>query len=346
MTPEPRPEELPYEEAPSQVVEAMGGRVPTVQQWRAISHPLTPCSVVAGAGSGKTAVMAARVVYLVLVHQGLLEADHEGVLPSQMLCLTFTNKATEELRERVRRAIGGLGLPEGEEATVLTYHAFAAQMLDDYGLRKGIEAGQALLSEAQKWQLAETLLADREFEYVEARTIRHVVGDVLALADQCANHLVDPDELAKASRALAESIEPTNATERAMRTSARKRAELAEMVADYRDRKRQIGAIDYGDQIALAHDLVREHPEVVEEFRERFPVVLLDEYQDTNVAQAQLLRLLVGSGYPIFGVGDPDQNIYAWRGATLGNVLRFHDDLSAPDAPEGDGQPDAASDAK
>ena len=104
-----RPDEQPYDSAPAEVVEAMGGRVPTVQQWEAISHPLTPCAVIAGAGSGKTAVMAARVAYLTLVATGRLPADHPGAMPSHVLCLTFTNKATEELSQRVLHAVQGLG---------------------------------------------------------------------------------------------------------------------------------------------------------------------------------------------------------------------------------------------
>ena len=320
-------EERPYREAPPEIVRAMGGsrggRIPTLQQWRAISHPLAPCAVVAGAGSGKTAVMAARVVYLALAATGGLSADHQGALPSQVLCLTFTNKAAEELARRVRVATAELGLPEGEEATVLTYHAFAARLLDDYGLRMGLEPGQRLLSEAQKWQLVVTLLEDRQFEHLEVRTLRSVVGDALSLSDECANHLVEPDVVREDSLAFAERVEILKADDRTARTRALQRAELAEVVTAYRERKRMLGVIDYGDQIALAHRLVEDYPEVVEEFRARFPVVLLDEYQDTNVAQARLLRALCGPGYPVMAVGDPDQNIYAWRGASLANLLRF-----------------------
>jgi DNA helicase-2/ATP-dependent DNA helicase PcrA len=319
-------EEEPFADAPPEIVRAMGGRggrVPTLQQWRAISHPLEPCALVAGAGSGKTAVMAARVVYLALVARGSLSATHQGALPSQVLCLTFTNKAAEELARRVREATANLKLPEGEEATVLTYHSFAARLLDDYGLRMGLEPGQRLLSEAQKWQLVVSLLEDRQFEHLEVRTLRSVVGDALALSDESANHLIHPDVIREDSLAFAERVEIRKAEDRTARTRALQRAELAEVVTAYRDRKRALGVIDYGDQIALAHQLVEDHPQVAEEFRARFPVVLLDEYQDTNVAQARLLRALCGPGYPVMAVGDPDQNIYAWRGASLANLLRF-----------------------
>ena len=322
--------ERPSQEAPEEVVAAMGGRVPTEQQWEAISHPLTPCAVIAGAGSGKTAVMAARVAYLVLVRTNRLAADHRGALPSEILCLTFTNKAAEELSRRVRGAVEPLALPEGEEPTVLTYHAFAASLVDDYGLRMGLEPGRGLLSEAQRWQLVRSLLDGLQFEHFEVRS-DYVVGEALKLSDQLANHLAEPLAVGEASRRLAEEIEPKTSEDRRERATLLKRAELAELIDAYQRRKAELGAIDYGDQITQAVRLVREHPEVVRAFRERYRVVLLDEYQDTNVAQAEMLRRLTGKDYPIFAVGDPDQNIYAWRGASLQNILRFGRDFGGRD---------------
>ena len=320
------PDEQPYDDVPEEILAAMGKgrRPPTVQQWRAISHDLTPCAVVAGAGSGKTAVMAARVVYLTLT---------KAARPSEILCLTFTNKAAEELATRVREATAPLGLPEGEEATVLTYHAFAARLLDDYGLRMGVEAGPMLLTAAHKWQLASSLFADRTFDHLEVRTVPYAIRQMLQLADHCANHLVDPLELAAASEEFAQRQEIKKAWDRDARECGFRRAELARLVAAYQERKARLGVIDYGDQIAKAVELVRSHPAVVEDFRTRYPVVLLDEYQDTNFAQAILISELFGPGYPMMCVGDPDQNIYAWRGASLRNILRFSDEFAGESRP-------------
>ncbi|HEX2024838.1 MAG TPA: ATP-dependent helicase, partial [Actinomycetota bacterium] len=326
--------EQQHADTPPEVVQAMGGRTPTEQQWEAISHPLTPCAVIAGAGSGKTAVMAARVAYLVLVRTKRLAAEgHDGAMPSEILCLTFTNKAAEELSRRVRGAVEPLALPEGEEPTVLTYHAFAARLVEENGLRMGLDPGRGLLTEAQRWQLMRALLDDVQFEHFEVRS-DYVVGEALKLSDQMANHLAEPEEVAATSRKLAEEIQPRTNDDRKERAALLKRAELAELIGAYRARKAELGAIDYGDQISHAVRLVREHPEVVTAFRERYPVVLLDEYQDTNVAQAELLRRLCGEDYPIFAVGDPDQNIYAWRGASLKNILRFTDDFAGRDGAE------------
>lgn len=122
--------------APPEIVAAMGAE-PTDEQWAAISWPLEPCVLIAGAGSGKTSVMAARVVYLALGALGRVEAP--GVMPGNVLCLTFTNKATDNLRLRVRRALATLELPEGEEPEIMNYHGFAAQLLSRYGMLAGIE---------------------------------------------------------------------------------------------------------------------------------------------------------------------------------------------------------------
>jgi DNA helicase-2/ATP-dependent DNA helicase PcrA len=323
-------EQEPYREAPPEIVSAMGGRTPTVQQWQAISHDLTPGVVVAGAGSGKTAVMAARVVYLAMVRTGRLRSDaHDGALPSEVLCLTFTNKAAEELARRVRTAVSALDLPEGEEPTVRTYHAFAAQLLDEYGLRMGMEPGTMLLTEAQKWQLIASLLTEREFDAWEVRS-DYIIGQALLLSDQIANHLRTPEEVVSATQRFAQSAEFKKERDPKVREAIPKREELAGLVEAYAEAKKVRGAIDYGDQIAHACHLVEEHPEVAGEFRRRFPVVLLDEYQDTNHAQARLLSALCGRGYPVLAVGDPDQNIYAWRGASLQNILRFERDFGDP----------------
>ena len=135
---------------PQEILDVLGGRPPTDEQWRAISWPLEPYVLVAGAGSGKTSVMAARVVYLALVALGRMPADHAGVLPGNVLCLTFTNKATENLQQRVRRALAGLDLPDGEEPEITNYHGFAAQLLDRHGVLIGIEPNQRVLTPAQR----------------------------------------------------------------------------------------------------------------------------------------------------------------------------------------------------
>jgi ATP-dependent DNA helicase UvrD/PcrA len=305
---------------PVEIVAAMGSE-PTEEQWRAISLPLEPYVVVAGAGSGKTSVMAARIVYLALVGLGRLEADHPGVLPGNVLCLTFTNKATENLTLRVRRALRSLDLPEGEEPEILNYHGFAAQVLDRHGLRAGIEPGQRVLTPAQRSELCRMVLEQMSFRHAKAEWQPTLVGNIIDLADQCANHRVPLDEVIRFNTEqlprLAEekNVEPYHA--------ALQRIELAEAAKVFESLKRERGVIDFGDQITLALDVVERNDDVGAEYRERFSAVLLDEYQDTNVAQALLIAEVFGDGFPVTAVGDPDQNIYAWRGASLFNLLNF-----------------------
>jgi DNA helicase-2/ATP-dependent DNA helicase PcrA len=294
---------------------------PTAEQWRAISMPLEPNVVVAGAGSGKTSVIAARVAYLALAALGRVEAGHPGVLPGNVLCLTFTNKATEHLTQMIRRALDALHLPEGEEPTVLNYHAFAAQVLERHGLLAGIEPDQRILTPVQRTELCARVLEEMAFEHVSAEWQPSVVDKILNLADQAANHRVEPDRIVEfVGSRLAELA--AHRSERAYQ-AALERLELAEAVRRFRRLKRELGLIDFGDQITLALGVVEAFPEVVVEYRARFQALVLDEYQDTNVAQAALIERIFGRGFPVTAVGDPDQSIYAWRGASLFNLLEF-----------------------
>lgn len=314
---------------PSEIVAAMGGREPTADQWRAISWPLEPSVLVAGAGSGKTSVMAARVVYLALVAMSRMEADHPGVLPGNVLCLTFTNKATENLTLRVRGALRAVDLPEGEEPEIANYHSFAAQVLDRFGMLSGIEPGQQVLTPAQRHELCSRVLDEMPFDLVRTEWAPTVVSKILELADQCQNHFVDPEDVIAFNRKRLEELH-NHRPDRAYQ-AALERIELAKGVQVFERLKRDRHLIDFGDQISLALRVIEERPEVGKDYRARFAAVLLDEYQDTNVAQARLLAGLFGGGHPVTAVGDPDQNIYAWRGASLFNLLEFHRQFSRAD---------------
>ena len=320
----------PYEACPPEIVTAMGGKVPTVQQWVAISQPLRPYVIVAGAGSGKTSLMAARIAFLTLVRLGRIEADHDGTMPSEVLGLTFTNKAAEHLARRTRDAVAGLGLAETEEPTVLTYHAFGAGLLSTYGARLRLDADARLLTDAHKWELVGRVLADRTFEHVSARHVPTITANILGLSDQCSNLMVTPEEVRAADQRFLDALPPEE-LESYPADRSRQRQEVADAVTAYREAKQQSGWIDYGDQIELAVHLAEEHPDVGAELRERFATVLLDEYQDTNRAQARMMRALFVPPFPVTAVGDPDQNIFAWRGASLVNILDFATEFEHPD---------------
>ncbi|MGH2753544.1 MAG: ATP-dependent DNA helicase [Actinomycetota bacterium] len=297
------------------VLAALNGNEPTPEQWDAISYGRGPVSIVAGAGSGKTAVMAARIAYIV---------SGGWVRPSSILGLTFTNKAAAELESRIRTALLEVDLPQGEEVAVHTYHAFADRLIRDYGPKIGVEPEVALLSDAQAYLLVERLLQEMTFEKLKVNWIPTIIGHVRALADACSNHLLDPERVIEADAALlaAYSREGKDA-QKDVRDVLEGRPEIARAVRAYIERKKSLGRIDYGDQVSLACRILGTHPEVARSFLERWPVVLLDEYQDTNVAQRKMLEHVYGPGSALTVVGDPDQAIYGWRGATLHNILNF-----------------------
>lgn len=314
---------------------------PSPEQWTAITAPLSPAVVIAGAGSGKTTLMAARVVYLLLTGQ---------VRPEEVLGLTFTTKAAAELRQRVRGALtdaGALDLqrptgpgPDEEEVlepTVATYNAYAAGLLTDHGLRIGHEPDTRVVTDAARYQLAAR--AVERFTGPVEKLSDHpptVIQNLLTLDGSMSEHLVRPEELLAFDRAERASFERALATEcgeknrktycEAMQKAIDvidRRAELMGLVAAYRGLKHDLGLMDFSDQIALAARLAQAQPEVGEIERGRFKVVLLDEYQDTSVAQATLLSRLFGGGHPVMAVGDPNQAIYGWRGASVSNIVNF-----------------------
>ena len=316
---------------PEPVVEFLRGD-PTPEQWRAISWPLEPCVVVAGAGSGKTSVMAGRVIYLAMVATGALDADHPGVMPGNVLCLTFTNKATENLMIRIRRALRTLELEEGEEPEIVNYHAFAAQVLERHGMLIGLEPEVRILGQAQRAEIAARVLDRMTFQDQHTRWQPTLVQYILSLDEQLANHLVEPETVIEHVEGKLDALRRAKSDEPLR--AAIERIEIARAVRIFRDLKAELGVIDFGDQIAHAVRIATAHPEVCEAYRERFGAVLLDEYQDTNHAQAKLMRAVFGGGHPVTAVGDPDQNVYAWRGASLRNLLQFPDAFPTADGSE------------
>ncbi|GLF94525.1 UvrD-helicase domain-containing protein [Streptomyces yaizuensis] len=313
---------------PEQLKELLG--IPfTPEQTACITAPPAPQVIVAGAGSGKTTVMAARVVWLVGTGQ---------VAPEQVLGLTFTNKAAGELAERVRTALVRAGVTDPDaidpdnppgEPRISTYHAFAGQLLADHGLRIGLEPTARLLADATRYQLAAQVLRSAPGPYPAlTRSFSTLVSDLLALDGELSEHLVPPDRLAEHDTGLLRALESanlTNADLRKLPETAAARRELLDLTLRYRAAKRSRELLDFGDQIALSAELALTRPAVGTLLREEYRVVLLDEYQDTSVAQRLLLSGLFGqgTGHAVTAVGDPCQAIYGWRGASVANLDDF-----------------------
>ncbi|WP_406078360.1 ATP-dependent helicase [Micromonospora sp. NBC_00858] len=318
---------------------------PTREQAAIIAAPVEPLLVVAGAGSGKTETMAARVVWLVA---------NSYVRPEQILGLTFTRKAAGELAHRVRtrldqliRRVGRqrrdpLDDPLAGEPTVSTYHSYAGRIVTEHGLRAGYEPSTRLLTEASRWQLVDLLVRNYDGDMSEVDRMPSTITDaVLALAGELDEHLVAPDQLAAWTGRFFAEVQSrpgrVYADVRKALALQQTRLRLLPLVRAYARRKEDFEAMDFADQLARAARVARDHPGVGEIERDRFRVVLLDEYQDTSHAQVVLLNALFGGGHPVTAVGDPCQSIYGWRGASAGTLDRFPTEFA-----RADGQPAAA----
>jgi DNA helicase-2/ATP-dependent DNA helicase PcrA len=344
LVPSPRRTRL---DTPTALIDALGISFST-QQLNAITAPLEPGVIIAGAGSGKTTVMAARVVWLV---------GTGAVRPEEVLGLTFTRKAAAELSQRVRGAllragvIADRGVDESGEQLIMTYDAFAGRLVAEHGLRLGYEADPTLISGATRYRLASRVVkaAAGPFEYISRLRPATVTERVLRLDADLQQHLVHVADLDEHARDLLLGLQSaprnnrgnTYADVKKAIIACQERLELASLVRDYQSLKRRLGLVEFADQMAIAARLATEVPQVCNAMRTAFRVVLLDEYQDTSAAQAIMLRGLFsgragndGRGHPVTAVGDPFQAIYGWRGAAASNIMTF-----AEDFPLADGRP-------
>ncbi|WP_420118105.1 ATP-dependent helicase [Micromonospora sp.] len=338
-TPAPRTADAGPRYTPVELARLLRLPAPTTEQAAIIAAPVAPLLVVAGAGSGKTETMAARVVWLVA---------NSYVRPEQILGLTFTRKAAGELAHRVRtrldqlvrrlgrRARNPLDDPLAGEPTVATYHSYAGRIVTEHGLRAGYEPTTRLLTEASRWQLVDLLVRNYDGDMAEVDRMPSTITDaVLALAGELDEHLVDPDTLAAwTGRFFAEVQSHPGRVYADVRKALqlqRTRLKLLPLVRAYARRKDDFEAMDFADQLARAARVARDHPAVGAVERDRYRVVLLDEYQDTSHAQVVLLNHLFGGGHPVTAVGDPCQSIYGWRGASAGTLDRFPTDFARAD---------------
>ena len=324
---------------------------PTPEQQAVIEAGPQPLLVVAGAGSGKTETMAARVVWLVA---------NGHVEPDQVLGLTFTRKAASELSARITGRLRTLGRTDlwtppiddgtgaevlGGTPTVSTYHAYAGRLVREHALRLGIEPEYRVLTEAGAWQLAAEAVARYDGtmdDVVKAEST--IIEAVMALAGEMAEHLLGPDDVAAHLDEVISRLDALPDGEgrgsltpvRDLLLVLRERRAVVPIVERYLSLKRERDALDFADQMALAARLAETVPDVGEVERERFRAVLLDEFQDTSEAQLALLRSLFHGGaepVALTAVGDPNQSIYGWRGASATTLARFPAEFAGANGP-------------
>jgi DNA helicase II / ATP-dependent DNA helicase PcrA len=269
-----------------------GGRSPFAEglnpdQLDAVAHESGPLLVVAGAGSGKTRVLTHRIAHLI----------HQGVHPSKILAITFTNKAAAEMRERVGVLVG----PVVRTMWVSTFHSACVRMLRAHGDLLGYPRQFSIYDAADSNRLTGYVIRDLGLD-----SKRFTPRGVHAIISLWKNELVEPDD----------------ATARAQNIFDRKHADV---YAEYQARLHKAGAMDFDDLLINTVKLFREHPDVLEHYRQRFEHILVDEYQDTNQAQNELVLLLADGHRNVCVVGDTDQSVYRFRGADFRNILDFEE---------------------
>src|SRR3954470_24737680 len=282
----------------------------------AVTHPGGPLLVIAGAGTGKTRTTTTRFAWLV----------EEGAAPDEILALTFSSPAAAEMRERLE----GLIESPYEDLHVSTFHAFCSRLLADEALGGGIDPFSSPVTPADRLALL--------LERLEELTIRHheIRGNPAPLLASFVPRIARlKDEMVSCSdyRAYAERlIDEAGEADDAARATAARELEFARLYADHDRLLGERGALDFGDLIVRAFRMLHEKPHVRERLSRRFRHVLVDEYQDTNFAQGMLLRLLVEEHKNVTVVGDDDQAIYRFRGASQKNLLDFREEF--PEATE------------
>jgi len=262
-------------------------------QRQAACHIEGPLLILAGAGSGKTRVLTHRIAYLI---------GEQGVFPDSILAVTFTNKAANEMRERVSRLVG----PWSRSIWVSTFHAFCAKVLKRDIDKLGIPRSFTIFDEADQKSAMKRAL--RELGIDETR---FQPEGVLAAVSTAKNELVGPDEYRKRARGFWEET-------------------VARVYPVYQRILRESSGLDFDDLLVETVRLFKEHPAVLERYQQQLRYILVDEYQDTNHAQYELVNMLAAQHRNICVCGDPDQSIYRWRGADIRNILEFERDY--PDA--------------
>ncbi|NCN26664.1 UvrD-helicase domain-containing protein [bacterium] len=262
------------------------------KQLEAVSCLKGPLLILAGAGSGKTRVLTHRIINLI----------QEGVaMPGEILALTFTNKAAGEMRERVRRQLAEPGMPV-DQIWLSTFHSMGAKLLREHAHLVGLDSSFSI------------------FDSADQKTVVKTVMQEVGISDK----VVSPKAVAwKLDSLKNDGINPKN-FEGSQSFMDKK---LVPIVKRYQEKLKENNAVDFGDLLLLTFELFHKNPELCDEFQDRYPFILVDEYQDTNAIQYKILKLITAKYRNLCVVGDEDQSIYKWRGADISNILNFEKDF-------------------
>ena len=295
------------------------------QQLSAVKAPREPAVMVAGAGSGKTTSMSARIAFLI---------GSGYVTPEQVLGLTFTTKATAQLLDSARLRIAKLAdlypqtfETESGDPFILTYNSFASGIVKEFGALLGRDFSADVLTDGARQQLAYRLVCNthQDLNGISVGPAK-ITSDLLALDSELSELAIEPTTVIEYDQKVISFIEGLTSSNGALRKISRtssKRIALCHLVQDWRALKHSRELIEFSDQVRLATKIVVEFPQVASEIRSRFAIALLDEYQDTSISQRILLETIFSDGFPVTAVGDPCQAIYGWRGASVENINSF-----------------------
>ncbi|MBI3572782.1 MAG: UvrD-helicase domain-containing protein [Candidatus Kerfeldbacteria bacterium] len=298
----------------------MPGVIPekvNVEQQAAITHGHGPLLIIAGAGTGKTTVVTERIADLIMNRQ--VPADN-------ILALTFTDKAADEMQDRVERI-----LPYGYvDLWVTTFHSFGQRLLQAHALDIGLPDNFRLLNQTEQWMLIRNHLDEFELNYYRplgnpTKFISALVKHFSRLKDED----ISPEEYIKYARALTKGKAKKSLPEEDV-AEADRVMEMAKAYETYTKLLLDEGALDFGDLILYTLKLLRERPAILKKYQHQFQHILVDEFQDTNWAQFELIKRLAAPRNNLAVVGDDDQSIYKFRGASVSNILEFEKDF--PDA--------------
>ena len=283
------------------------------QQRIAVAHAGGPLLIVAGAGTGKTRVLVERYRRL----------RQEGVPAERILLLTFTEKAAREILDRVEREDW---LPAGER-WVMTYHAFAQRFIQEEGWLLNIPRTFRIISPVREWELMrDVLLALRPPHLFHAQRPYDRIPELLKLIERAKQELVSPEEFsawAAGARAMPDTVVPPGVADALADPLVAAQAEAAGVYAEYQRRMLAEGRLDFDDTIFYSVRVLMQEPAVLRRQAEHFEHIMVDEFQDTNFAQSRLIELLAGDSRNLCVVGDDDQSIYKFRGASVANLKRF-----------------------
>src|SRR5574337_735178 len=279
-------------------------------QRTAVTHGDGPLLVIAGAGTGKTTVIARRIAHLI---------KSKRARPDQILALTFTEKAAAEMERRV-----DLLVPYGFTDTwVSTFPAFGDRVLREHALVLGLSPDFRLLTVPEQVIFFQEHLFELPLDYFRplGSPLRHVQA-LLQLFSRAKDEDVGPEQYASYAEELAGRA-AASPDDKALAEQAKRETEIAKVYQRYQELMARGGKLDFGDLMTRTLSLLREHPLVLQRLQERFRYILVDEFQDTNYAQFQIVKLLTASHRNVTVVGDDDQSIFKFRGASISNILSF-----------------------